>query len=59
MYNIISDMTFCHACRKLHFSEMSRRMKFFYNITDVVVNAVLNSSLKHCKYEFAIFSFIV
>ncbi|KRZ65420.1 hypothetical protein T10_10754, partial [Trichinella papuae] len=40
MYNIISDMTFCHACRKLHFSEMSRRMKFFYNITDVVVNAV-------------------
>ncbi|KRY67837.1 hypothetical protein T4A_1533 [Trichinella pseudospiralis] len=34
-------------------------MKCFYNITDVIVDAVLNSSLKHCKYEFAMFSFIV
>ncbi|KRY80690.1 hypothetical protein T4D_4477 [Trichinella pseudospiralis] len=33
-------------------------MKRFYNITDVIVDAVLNSSLKHCKYEFAMFSFI-
>ncbi|KRZ00318.1 hypothetical protein T11_1201 [Trichinella zimbabwensis] len=57
--------TFRQAYRKLHLSERSRRvnngyfMKFFYNITDVIVNAVLNSSLKHCKYEFAMFSFIV
>ncbi|KRY64133.1 hypothetical protein T4A_11709 [Trichinella pseudospiralis] len=35
------------------------QMKCFYNITDVIVNAMLNSSLKHCKYEFAMFSFIV
>ncbi|KRY80710.1 hypothetical protein T4D_15204 [Trichinella pseudospiralis] len=32
------------------------QMKCFYNTTDVIVNAMLNSSLKHCKYEFAMFS---
>ncbi|KRZ09235.1 Histone acetyltransferase ESA1 [Trichinella zimbabwensis] len=63
-YWIVMSETFRQAYRKLHLSERSRRvnngyfMKFFYNITDVIVNAVLNSSLKHCKYEFAMFSFI-
>ncbi|KRY81447.1 hypothetical protein T4D_11142 [Trichinella pseudospiralis] len=52
-YQLVSE------CYYIFIVIMVRIMKYFKNITDVVVNALLNSSLKRSKYEFAMSSFVV